>query len=353
MTTTESQAAVTKPRWHQYTLRTLLIAVTFVLMCVGYAAEYGLGTAIAFGVLTSLLLFWVIRAVRRWNTLRQWQRLYAAVGGMVLSCLLIGFIVGTATSPSSVRQRSARRLQRALIQDNRFSAVRVQYVERKGSYLHVAGRVDSDRDFHALRTTVLSYDWRNALDFCIFWEVGVASPPQQYDGYDEDLFSKEWQLHLGELRANCRQEIELGRGLSVPFKNPRVEDLQVLAWYRMRDDRPWYVDNALCWGKLTTNEGPRWVLVHMVRNPREAGSWSEWTSHTVFDAPNDAFFYFDKPPVNKYVAELSYFHFEPEEGWDVYDSFIDIRAWSMAFGQGPDRQFPKSSEAKKRSKMKE
>jgi hypothetical protein len=118
------------------------------------------------------------------------QRFYAAVEGTILSFILITFIVGTAINPSYVRERNARYLQAALNRDDRFSHVRVKYVELKLDFLQVDGTVESDRDFQALRTAILSYDWRNEPRFGIYWDVTVASSSKKYDGFDEGLFGK-------------------------------------------------------------------------------------------------------------------------------------------------------------------
>ena len=106
-------------------------------------------------------------------------------------------------------------------------------------------------------------------------------------------------MNLGELRTNCLAEIE--RGLFTDLKGIKVLDFKVLAWYRIRDSRPWYVDNALCWCKASTDRGARWVLVHMARNPDPTRSqWRSadpaWHGYFVFDVPNGWFLYFDHPP---------------------------------------------------------
>ena len=108
-------------------------------------------------------------------------------------------------------------------------------------------------------------------------------------------------MNLGQLRTNCVAEIESSAYSNL--KNIKVVDFKLLAWYRIRDARPWYVDNALCWCKTTTDRGLRWVLVQMARNPEPTGSrWRTadpaWHSYTVTDVPNGWFLYFDRPPRN-------------------------------------------------------
>lgn len=184
---TESQPAA----GFQYSLRTLLIAVTLILICVAYAAQYGFGIAIWFGVLASLECWWIVRAVRLWRTLCPTQRFYAVVEGVIFSFLLIAFIVVTATSPFSIRERNARHLQTVLRREGRFSHVQVRYdAKPKWNFLSVEGAVDSDRDFRDLRTTVLSYDWCNDAGFGIYWDVTVVSPFREYHGSDDELFGE-------------------------------------------------------------------------------------------------------------------------------------------------------------------
>ena len=117
----------------------------------------------------------------------------------------------------------------------------------------------------------------------------------------------------------------------------------MLAWYRARDDRPWFVDNALCWARLATGQGPKWALLHLAKNPMSGmpSADTEWHEYLVFDAPSDSFFWFDRPPKNRDIDRFSYFHFhlEGDANWAIYDSSIDERAWSAALGEKPDRHF--------------
>jgi hypothetical protein len=153
-------------------------------------------------------------------------------------------------------------------------------------------------------------------------------------------------LNLGELRNNCIAEIE--RGLFTDLKGIKVLEFKVLAWYRIRDARPWYVDNALCWCKASTDSGARWVLVHMARNPEPTGSqWRNadpaWHSYFVFDVPNGWFLYFDHPPRNKDVyGRMEWFKFKVEKEWEMYDSRIVRDGWEAALGEKPAKKFSKS-----------
>jgi hypothetical protein len=142
-------------------------------------------------------------------------------------------------------------------------------------------------------------------------------------------------LNLAELRKNCCEEI------TSSFHRAKVEDFRILAWYRQRDSRPWYADNALCWAEVATDKERRWLLVHMAKNPIKGlrDDQRQWHKRFVDDAPNRWFLVFDKPPTVQDVDRMVWFHFREESGWTTYDSTIDEKAWVAAFGHKPDRQF--------------
>lgn len=150
-------------------------------------------------------------------------------------------------------------------------------------------------------------------------------------------------MDFGKLRTNCRTEIESGSYST--FKSVKVLDLQILAWYRIRDSRPWYVDNALCWAKVTTEQGQRWILVHMARNPEKGDAkWHNadpsWHSYMVYDARNAWFLYFDRAPKNEDIyGKMVFFKFSIGKDWDLYDSKILNENWESAIGQSPAIKF--------------
>jgi len=147
-------------------------------------------------------------------------------------------------------------------------------------------------------------------------------------------------MDLPELRKNCTQEIESGSYSTL--KTIKAVDLRILAWYRMHDNRPLYVDNALCWAEVTTEDGPKWVLVHMARNPMNNVREHErqWHSYLVFDVPNRWFLYFDKPPRNRDIYErMVWFKFEVAAPWKIDDSSIMDEDWSSALGDKPAKRF--------------
>ena len=147
-------------------------------------------------------------------------------------------------------------------------------------------------------------------------------------------------MNFGELRTNCVKEIEEGK--YIPLKKIKVTDFKVLAWYRERDDRPVYVDYALCWAEISTKSGTRWVLLQMARNPmlNEHPVDRTWNLAIVLDAPNRWFLYFEKPPKNDDVyGRMSWFRFKAERDWVYYDSKILDENWESAIGEKPTVKF--------------
>ena len=155
-----------------------------------------------------------------------------------------------------------------------------------------------------------------------------------------DIPQEPEDMNWDELRTNAIQEIQSGAYSS--FESVRVLDFKILAWYRMRDKRPWYVDNALCWGKVMADGATRWVVIHMARNPINGVSQQdqEWSSYMVYDVPNGWFIYFDTPPKNKDVYEsMAYFKFSLDDDWDMYDSGLMEENWVAALGEKPEKKF--------------
>lgn len=167
----------------------------------------------------------------------------------------------------------------------------------------------------------------------IFWSLCVCRSWGQGDQ----------KMNFGQLRTDCVAEIE--RGSYTSLKGIKVVDFKLLAWYRIRDRRPWYVDNALCWCKTTTVNGSRWVLVHMARNPDPTGSkWRNadlnWHSYHVTDVPVSWFLYFEHPPKNDDIYNrMPFFRFETDKNWEMYDSQILSENWAAAMGDRPTKKF--------------
>ena len=181
-----SEGVLRPARKLQFTIAQALLATAFIGVCTGYAVNYGVATAVAFGVLTSLLWIQFVRTRRRWNTLVLWQRAYGCVITGALVAALITFVARVAWGAPFVREHNARHLQRVLNGDSRFSSVHVQHLDLKGSFLRVDGQVNADRDFDALRDIVMAYDWRTMGG--ILWNVTVRSSERVYHGWDSQLF---------------------------------------------------------------------------------------------------------------------------------------------------------------------
>ena len=142
-------------------------------------------------------------------------------------------------------------------------------------------------------------------------------------------------IRLNELYDNCKSEIEKHS----PFPGSSVIESRILAWYRVKDDRPLYLDNAICWARLDSSTGKKWALVHMARNPHPDNSPYEksWKIYTVEDVPEQSLFYYNKPPGNKAIASLRLFHFRQESRWELYDSGIYPDNWRYALKENPEK----------------
>lgn len=153
------------------------------------------------------------------------------------------------------------------------------------------------------------------------------------------------KMNFDQLLTNCTAEIEHRNYTAL--KKVKVLNLEILAWYRIRDSRPLYVDNALCWAKVASEQGTRWVLVHMARNPENIDSkWRNadpsWHSYYVYDAPNAWFLYFDRPPNNDDIyKKMTFFEFKIDKNWELYDSKVLDENWKTAIGNPPTMKFSK------------
>jgi len=147
------------------------------------------------------------------------------------------------------------------------------------------------------------------------------------------------RMNLSELKSSCAEEIKSSSMFR--FKTVNVNTVEILAWYRDKDPkRPRNIDCALCWANIVTNEGPKWVVIQMARNPNQKLGRSEWHAYFVFDAKNDWLLFFDKPPKNSDIyTAFGYFDWKPKEDWSRYDSFIDTKVWARVIGEPPARAF--------------
>ena len=142
------------------------------------------------------------------------------------------------------------------------------------------------------------------------------------------------EMKYEELAKACEAEISA----SHEFKNIKISDFKILAWYRDKDDRPIFIDEALCWAKVTTNSGPKWVIAQMWRNPRTLPSArsNTWVSNRGVHNSEPQIIFFDSPPSNAMVYRAcNSFHFVPNSGYTRYDSKLDHSAWIAAIGEEP------------------
>ena len=203
MTTSVPTAPTPRLRRYQYRLRTLLLTMTFLGVFIGYAVNYGMGTAIAFTLFVTLAGIWFVRVARRWSSLPLRQRLYASIEGGIFLILLLGFIASVALNPSFVRERNARHLQRVRCRST-FHGHSGQVPGIEGQVLRIAGHIDTDRDLEALRTIITHYDWHREDRFSFYWNVTVASSGRQCEGWDEEAFGNKGDSHV----SNNSLEVE-------------------------------------------------------------------------------------------------------------------------------------------------
>ena len=148
-------------------------------------------------------------------------------------------------------------------------------------------------------------------------------------------------MNFLQLRTNCWFEIERGNGSQLI--DVKIIDLKVLAWYRLRDSRAVYVDNALCWAKTSTSTGSRWFLVHMARNPVVNSTTADpvWRLYFVTDTSSSSWFLdLDRPPTNEDIYNrMKFFNFSIDADWTLYDSKIMEEDWKIAIGEAPAEKF--------------
>ena len=148
---------------------------------------------------------------------------------------------------------------------------------------------------------------------------------------------------LEDLRLFCRHELVAGARQG-PVK---VEAVEVLAWTRCKDKRPWYKDMALCWARVTAPGGPVWCVMVMVRIPD--ATCGRWSLHTVDGLGFDLRSFeirgmraFSAPPRNREIyTSLGPFTFAGTDGrYTDYASHLDEALWTRLAGEPPERRFP-------------
>jgi hypothetical protein len=149
------------------------------------------------------------------------------------------------------------------------------------------------------------------------------------------LAQEPMELRIEEIKRNAITVLERE---NYPYVEAKVENLKVLAWYREKDERPWFVDCALVWAKLNTNVGTKWALLELARNPIQSFDIirREWQIDFIFDGADDGIEIFDHPPTTKDLQKsVLNFKFKPESGWTRYDSFLDKTEWEACFSEVP------------------
>jgi hypothetical protein len=147
-------------------------------------------------------------------------------------------------------------------------------------------------------------------------------------------------MKFDELQLACRKLVEGYRTAT-----PIVEDARILAWYRIKDKRPWHLDHALCWGHAWIDFRHRWALGHLVRNPspRSSGRTAEiestWKPYKGSAHSRSSILRFQIPPTNEDVQKLNTFEFSVNAHWEMYASDINEREWIEVIGALPTQTF--------------
>ena len=114
-----------------------------------------------------------------------------------------------------------------------------------------------------------------------------------------------------------------------------VEEVEVLAWYAMVDDRPLYVNEALLCLRLTRG---RWALAQLAQNPipdphvapqkRDAGT--RWNYHVIFDMAWQPGAVYSQRPT---VAEVDDFlqRWREQRGFRITTEGVRKKTWQRMF----------------------
>lgn len=111
----------------------------------------------------------------------------------------------------------------------------------------------------------------------------------------------------------------------------------LLAFVSLEDSRPWFAEDAL----LLIKDDTRWILAHVVRNPRypDGRPASKWHHHHVFDAPWSGDRVFKQKPtkedVTKFLADNRWqWHSEPGS-FQVTKRMVNDEAWIRLLDMPP------------------
>lgn len=107
----------------------------------------------------------------------------------------------------------------------------------------------------------------------------------------------------------------------------QIIDPMVLAWYRERDDRPLFVDKAICAARISGCKYFTHVMGLLARNPNLPNK-DKWRPYLVTDINFNWLEYLSKPPTSEdaFLAFHLFFSKFPKPGWERYDAFERIRA---------------------------
>jgi hypothetical protein len=122
--------------------------------------------------------------------------------------------------------------------------------------------------------------------------------------------------------------------LRVNHRNASVDDVRLLAWHTMEDDRPLRVIHALVWAKLKLY-GP----------PDEA--W--WDVSDVYDGFFEGERSYTDPPTNADVYDFlsqpdDPWYWTPRDGFSILAGDVREHTWTEVIGEKPMQFYPKGVE---------
>ena len=127
-------------------------------------------------------------------------------------------------------------------------------------------------------------------------------------------------------------------------KMPRIETLELLAWYGKVDDRPLYLNVALFWAEMSLPDSTRsWALVQIGQNPIPWGEdtpenrrlSSEWRTYEIYDVDWRPIAVFDHPPTTLDVRQFLEYWDQDVSGWKYLTSGVRIETWKRLIGDVP------------------
>jgi hypothetical protein len=169
-------------------LRQLFAATLVIGPAIGIGLSNGrLGVVLAvlYIGISIAVLFTVNRTVKTWSAEKVIRRVYGVLLSMFCIGLWLFLLANIVGNPTIHRTRVASYLQSTLSGDERFGAIRVEYVELKPKFLNVTGTLKGEDDFLALRQMISARKW-NGMDG-VYWRLRIQTTNRDIDEWDWEL----------------------------------------------------------------------------------------------------------------------------------------------------------------------